>query len=899
MDFNKKEMPIQGFAGFGGGATSAAFRSSASKTYVDDVFSTYVYEGDGTTNHQIVNGIDLATHGGFIWGKERGNTGSHYQFDTERGLSKRLKSNSDAGEETDTFYSSVNSNGYTINKTTSVNVDGNDYVSWSFRKSAGFFDVITYTGNGSNRTISHNLECIPGCIMIKRTDATADWCVWHRRLGIQGRNTGEYGIFLNEPDDKDSDSGYWNNTNPTASVFSVGTSSLTNHNGGTYVAYIFGHGDSSGFCMNASNGNIKINDDSDLDLGTSNSVYECWFKCTTLDGLSGSGYNCIFDTRGGTGTNTTGYAVFLDSNGILGVYHNGWHCKTGSTITCSINTWYHVAVIKSSTTVTLWVNGVQSGDSGTVASNLSNDSIMLGCGASTADRLAGKISNFRVSDTAIYNASYNWVLPEFPLCSQKNTVLLCCDRANVLSGTVVPSSGISQVHVLTDATSEFLTGEDTIGSVTAGNVYGADEYQNIIKCGGYAGNGSSTAGPIINCGWEPAFIWIKNISSSGSYWRMVDVMRGIMFKEAATYSIDKTLYPDLNMAEESVEICRVNANGFEIRTNQNYTNKNGDDFIYMAVRRPDGYAGKPPTAATDVFNITAGLNSVPGFVAGFPVDWAMSRDPSSGGAMYTGARGQGEYALGTHDNSPEFATTSRVFDFPTGWNVSRGANSPEYAWMWKRHKGFDVQFYTGNGTAGRRIEHSLNAAPEMIWTKKRSSGNSNWMVWHEGLNNGGANAATWYLVLNENTAQTANSDIYGSTSAILPTSTDWTLGSNAGVNENGSDFIAMLFASVSGISSVGYYDGVDGEQTITTGFQPRFVIIKRISDADHWFVLDTTRGWGSGNDEALELDTTDAQSSVQAGAPTSTGFTVPALSGNDFAYGINGNGYKFVYYAHA
>ena len=109
----------------------------------------------------------------------------------------------------------------------------------------------------------------------------------------------------------------------------------------------------------------------------------------------------------------------------------------------------------------------------------------------------------------------------------------------------------------------------------------------------------------------------------------------------------------------------------------------------------------------------------------------------------------------------------------------------------------------------------------------------------------------------------------------------------------------MLFASVDGISSVGYYDGVDGEQTITTGFQPRFVIIKRISDADHWFVLDTTRGWGSGNDQALELDTTDAQSSVQAGAPTSTGFTVPALSGNSFAYGINGNGYKFVYYAHA
>ena len=114
----------------------------ATKTYVDDIFSPYVYEGDGTTSHQIVNGIDLASNGGMIWGKERGNSGSHYLFDTERGLDKRLKSNSNSAEETDTFYSSVNSNGYTINKVTSVNVDGNDYASWTFRKAPG---SVSYT----------------------------------------------------------------------------------------------------------------------------------------------------------------------------------------------------------------------------------------------------------------------------------------------------------------------------------------------------------------------------------------------------------------------------------------------------------------------------------------------------------------------------------------------------------------------------------------------------------------------------------------------------------------------------------------------------------------------------------------------------------------------------------
>ena len=158
----KKENPFQTVIGFGGGATGfGAYSSSATKTYVDDVFSSYAYIGDGTNSHQIVNGIDLSGKGGFIWGKERGNSGSHYQFDTVRGLDKRLKSNSQSAEETDTFYSSVNEDGYTIEKTTSVNVSGNDYVSWSFAKQTGFFDIVSYTGNGSNRSISHSLGSVP------------------------------------------------------------------------------------------------------------------------------------------------------------------------------------------------------------------------------------------------------------------------------------------------------------------------------------------------------------------------------------------------------------------------------------------------------------------------------------------------------------------------------------------------------------------------------------------------------------------------------------------------------------------------------------------------------------------------------------------------------------------
>ena len=106
----------------------------------------------------------------------------------------------------------------------------------------------------------------------------------------------------------------------------------------------------------------------------------------------------------------------------------------------------------------------------------------------------------------------------------------------------------------------------------------------------------------------------------------------------------------------------------------------------------------------------------------------------------------------------------------------------------------------------------------------------------------------------------------------------------------------MLFASVSGISKVGSYTGNGtADHAITgLGFQPRFIIIKSTSTTADWVVLDTVRGWGSGNDKLMKLNTDDAQIDYQYGAPTSDGFTI-AITGN----AMNGDGEKYIYYAHA
>jgi hypothetical protein len=209
-------------------------------TYVDDVFSTYLYTGNGGTQ-TITNGIDLAGKGGLVWIKGRSGATDHALYDTARGATKDLVSNS-AGIETtqSTGLTAFTASGFTVGALAKINTNADTYVSWAFREQPKFFDVVTYTGNGANRTISHNLGAVPGCIIVKRTDAAADWQVYHRSLA----NT-EY-LVLNSTAAKATGATRWNSTTPTSTVFSIGTDTTVNASGGTYVAHLFAH-DAGGF----------------------------------------------------------------------------------------------------------------------------------------------------------------------------------------------------------------------------------------------------------------------------------------------------------------------------------------------------------------------------------------------------------------------------------------------------------------------------------------------------------------------------------------------------------------------------------------------------------------------------------------------------------------------------
>ena len=217
--------------------------------YIEELFSTYLYTGNGSTQ-TITNGIDLAGEGGLVWIKNRATTSgftfNHFLFDTSRGpLNRLITNNTDSSQGTTGTLTSFNANGFSLGSDSGGNVNygpgTNTYASWTFREQPKFFDVVTYTGNGVDpRAISHNLGSVPGMIVVKRTNSSgSDWLVYHRSLST-GQLLSLNGTFAAYTTNE------FTTTAPTSSVFYVANSDAINGSGNTYVAYLFAH-DAGGF----------------------------------------------------------------------------------------------------------------------------------------------------------------------------------------------------------------------------------------------------------------------------------------------------------------------------------------------------------------------------------------------------------------------------------------------------------------------------------------------------------------------------------------------------------------------------------------------------------------------------------------------------------------------------
>ena len=212
------------------------------------VFDATTYTGTGASL-SITNAG--AFQPDFVWLKSRSAATNNQIFDSVRGTTKVLVSNSLEIETTSAnTITSFNSGGFTVGTNTAINTSAATYVGWQWKaggtavsntsgtitssvsvNTTAGLSIVTYTGTGANATVGHALTAAPSMVMVKARGTVVgggDWCVWH---------SGAYTVFLNTTNAQSSFPTVWNSTIPTSSVFSIGTAGSTNTSAITYVAY--------------------------------------------------------------------------------------------------------------------------------------------------------------------------------------------------------------------------------------------------------------------------------------------------------------------------------------------------------------------------------------------------------------------------------------------------------------------------------------------------------------------------------------------------------------------------------------------------------------------------------------------------------------------------------------
>ena len=185
--------------------------------------------------------------------------------------------------------------------------------------------------------------------------------------------------------------------------------------------------------------------------------------------------------------------------------------------------------------------------------------------------------------------------------------------------------------------------------------------------------------------------------------------------------------------------------------------------------------------------------------------------------------------------------------------ASEVSADPEY--------GFSVATYEGSGSVGGTVAHGLEATPGFIIVKKRNSPDASWYVYHSELDAGKA------LNLNNTDPQFTP----GQAGITAVSETTFTLSSERDeVNGSGNDYVAYSWAEVPGFSKFGKYTGSSNTVKVTTGFKPKYVLIKCISDGgQEWIIKDSVRG----GDKTLIANTSGTQTTDRNVVFNSDGFS--------------------------
>jgi len=211
-----------------------------------DYFNTKLWTGTGSSN--ALTGVGFQPD--WVWIKARGATTDHVLYDAVRGVTKNLHSNTNDADDTQTDgLTAFGTDGFTVGADSKSNANSGTFASWNWKangsgsantdgsisstvsaNTTAGFSIVKYTASSSASTIGHGLGVKPKMIMQKNLDASGNWGVYHENIGATKF------LALNTTDAEATNSTPWNDTEPTTSVFSIGSGYT---NGNEYIAYCF------------------------------------------------------------------------------------------------------------------------------------------------------------------------------------------------------------------------------------------------------------------------------------------------------------------------------------------------------------------------------------------------------------------------------------------------------------------------------------------------------------------------------------------------------------------------------------------------------------------------------------------------------------------------------------
>ena len=508
-----------------------------------------------------------------------------------------------------------------------------------------------------------------------------------------------------------------------------------------------------------------------------------------------------------------------------------------------------------------------------------------------------------------------------------------------VSSAASPSMGNGKLLRLNDspsvATDSFFmsaVGSDTFTTSWSGTSYTYINYcfaniANYQKVGSYTGNGSTsniisteiTAG---DGGFEPAFVIIKAVNS-GDNWYMLDNKR-----LNGGFPYTNVLYPNLpnselaNVGGNGEYSINFLTNGFQLTEITAGYNQSGEEYFYLAIAADKDTS--VPTQANSfsptLYTGTGGTNH--NIYTPFAPDftWIKSRSVASSHGLYDTIRGGEKWITSNGTNSEQDTPTALQKFNPNGFTLGNdsgqwgvNASSATYvSWNWKaggvptinndgtnitsivtanQAAGFSIVKYKGIGSTAS-VGHGLGVVPKLIIAKCVDI-TSAWVVYSVDT------GVDKFIELNDSAAAQTASGYWGSSA---PTTSVFEVNNgNSNNNSTGNSIIAYCFADISNYQQVGTYAGnLTTPPSITTGFSPRFLMIKKIDNGTGpWVVIDSARASTNPASARLRANAQDTEysSSAEAIYRSATGFTVGTVGNLNTWDGMNANSTNYLYLA--